>query len=464
VKQPDKVICMAIRRNGPPDKPFCVVDNEGNRIACHATEEAAQRQLSAIEAAKHARGDREDEFVTRLDFGRLGKAQRTPSGGVRVPAHLTRTGVFTYTKADGTPFRELRHPDEVFNPDSLASLAGAPVTDLHPGQMVAPSNWRNLSIGHVGERVDKKKGEKYDFVHAKLFIQDEKAIAAVEKGDRQEISMGYTCRLEMTPGEHNGEKYDAVQRTIRYNHAAIGPIQWGRAGAEVGLRLDSLNHCTLPATPDNKPEEKVMKTIRIDGRDYEVGSDEHLAKLDEIRVTEVTAIQAKFDEASGQLAAVTKERDELLAKLDKATSQEHIDSLVSSRVELHTKARTILGPEEKLDGLTERAVMIRALRKFDAESPFEDEDEEEKKDSRFSNDYIRGMFEHTVKIAARTDSVDSPLDAAHRAAGDTGPKPPPASADAPHQKDKFDAKGARKDFMRRTEDAWKQPLSASKDN
>jgi hypothetical protein len=141
-------------------------------------------------------------LVERLDFGRLGKAERTPSGGVKVPANLTRIGVFSYSLPDGSVRRELRHPDEVFAADSLATLAGAPVTDLHPSKPVRPSNWRKLSIGHVGESVERDD----KFVSAPLMIQDAEAIAAVERADRKEISCGYVCDLDATPGEFNGER------------------------------------------------------------------------------------------------------------------------------------------------------------------------------------------------------------------------------------------------------------------
>ena len=124
--------------------------------------------------------------VTRLDVGKLGKAKRTPTGGLRVPANLTRVGVIEYVYPNGSVVRELRHPDEVFNMDSLATLAGAAVTDEHPPEMVSPENWREVSVGHVGEAV-KADGS---FVSAELSIEDAEMIAAIERGDRAEVSCG----------------------------------------------------------------------------------------------------------------------------------------------------------------------------------------------------------------------------------------------------------------------------------
>jgi hypothetical protein len=177
----------------------------------------------------------------RFDTGVLDKAERTPQGGLRVPAFVTRTGIFEYKLADGTIQREYRPEEEVFHADALATLEDAPVTDLHPTSFVNPSNYRNLERGHA-----RNVARKDEFVSATLVIQDADMVRAIEAGERSEISLGYTCDLDLTPGEFNGEKYDAVQRNIRNNHVAVGPEKWGRAGAEVRMRLDR-NGNALPA-------------------------------------------------------------------------------------------------------------------------------------------------------------------------------------------------------------------------
>src|SRR5690606_28507268 len=49
----------------------------------------------------------------------------------------------------------------------------------------------------------------------------------IESGERKEISLGYKCQLDPTPGTWNGESYDAVQKNIVVNHVALGPKGWG---------------------------------------------------------------------------------------------------------------------------------------------------------------------------------------------------------------------------------------------
>ncbi|MDP3278282.1 MAG: DUF2213 domain-containing protein [Deltaproteobacteria bacterium] len=162
--------------------------------------------------------------------------ERTPSGGVRLSAAITKAGVLTYRDTTGREWRELRPASEVFAEDSLRTLRGAPVTDLHPTKLVTPETWRELSVGHVGDDIAREDA----LVVASVLVQYAAEIARIEAGERKEISAGYVCEVDETPGiTAEGERYDRVQRAIRYNHAALGPSGWGRAGADVSLRLDA---------------------------------------------------------------------------------------------------------------------------------------------------------------------------------------------------------------------------------
>src|SRR5678816_252445 len=106
---------------------------------------------------RHIRCDDSSERATRslrFDVGVIGKLEKTPTGGVRVPARVTRTGVFPYMRADGSIQREYRPASEVFKADSLASLADAAVTVEHPTEgVVTPETFRQLAAGYVREGV-----------------------------------------------------------------------------------------------------------------------------------------------------------------------------------------------------------------------------------------------------------------------------------------------------------------------
>lgn len=186
----------------------------------------------------------------RLDFAPITGAQLTTTGALRIEASLGRVGVCVYRPAPGVERRELRPPDEVFRADSMGTLAGAVVTDLHPPReegWITPSTWRKHAIGFVGDHV-RQDGK---VLRGSVTVQDEAAIGLIRSGQRREISPGYICQnIDPTPGRWDGneygphvkggEPYDFVQRGIVYNSVGIGPRGWGRQGSEVALRLDSL--------------------------------------------------------------------------------------------------------------------------------------------------------------------------------------------------------------------------------
>ena len=47
----------------------------------------------------------------------------------------------------------------------------------------------------------------------------------VKDGRSRELSCGYYCDLDETPGEYEGQRYDARQRNIRGNHLALVEVQ-----------------------------------------------------------------------------------------------------------------------------------------------------------------------------------------------------------------------------------------------
>lgn len=299
--------------------------------------------------------------VKRFDAGRLDKAERTPQGGLRIPARPTRVGVFEYRNADGSIRREYRPEEEVFHPDSLRSLAGAPVTDLHPKEQVNPDNWRNLAVGHVSETV----GRDGMYVDAPLLVQDAGTIRLIETGERKELSCGYECDIDPTPGVWNGQVYDVKQVKITYNHVAIGPEGWGRQGATVAIRLDSGDAVQVQSQPEAK--EETMKTVRIDGVDYEVGSEAHLQavekrhKAQEAKVaeqaTQIASVTAEREREKGRADAAEKTSGELTVKLKEATDPKTMATKIKARADMTDKLRQIYrARNKKFDAAAEAAV------------------------------------------------------------------------------------------------------------
>lgn len=146
---------------------------------------------------------------------------------------ISRTGVQEYYGEEcgldqfaGQKIPVLRADADVFDPASLASFEGMPVTDEHPDEEVTAENVRGYIMGTV-RNVRRGDGEDSDKVLADLVIYDKDLVAEIQGGKR-EVSCGYSCTYE-TAGD--GTVY---QRMIRGNHVAVVPA--GRAGGEVAIR------------------------------------------------------------------------------------------------------------------------------------------------------------------------------------------------------------------------------------
>lgn len=369
--------------------------------------------------------------VRRADSSAIQNFQVTPQGFLKIPANLTRVGVLVYRRADGSEFRELRHPDEVFKADSLASLAGAPLTDLHPSEFVGPENVRNLQRGFVGSDV-RQDG---NHVAAHVIVQDAETIKAIKEGRRKELSPGYTCKIDATPGEWNGERYDGRQIDIQYNHLAVGPQGWGRSGSSVALRLDDSGKELTPAEgsvihfdgwPTGPEDQTNMKTIRIDGKDHQV---------DEASAGAIETLIAQRDSAKAEADKATARLDSMIAEEPK-----RIAAAVQARVAVLKAAEKILGSEVKLDGKTDREIMIDVATKV--HGAFEHKDR--------SDDYVQARFDAAVNAFAKTPQT-SELDAFKGKDGTTETQHTDAS-------DKDEVEEARKRHREFSANAWKQNL------
>lgn len=255
------------------------------------------------------------QVVQRFDFSQINRnVKKTPQGFLRIPAFLTRTGIFEYVRSDGSVIREYRPSEEVFKIDSLQTFSGAPVTDLHPeinGEPVAvdPTNAKRLQVGFVGETI-KQDGE---FVSATLTITDQAMIQAIERGERKEISNGYSCSIEQTPGEYKGQRYDCIQRNIIGNHVAIGPRDWGRAGPQVSLRLDSQDaylksihtENSMQGEQDSKLEHADVKQDTKPVEHFERTIADLQARLDAAQ-TEIEALKQSKEDAAKEASALAK--------------------------------------------------------------------------------------------------------------------------------------------------------------
>lgn len=338
--------------------------------------------------------------VSRLDIGRLGQVERTPQGGIRVPAYLSRIGVQEYTRDDGTIQREYRPEEEVFSDASIQSAVDAVVTDFHQG-MVNPANYREVTVGHVsGLPMPARDG---DYLAAQMVILDANEIARIDAGERVENSCGYDCTLDFTPGvTPNGEAYDCVQRGITINHVALLPRGFGRAGEAVQLRLDAKNArvmrldgngnavpLTAPAAKDNsmtvkRKDEGEVPPVDPAKTDAEVcamcgapcdAEGKYVAPAAPTADADAACAEPKMDALRKEVATLQAKLDAANEKLVAKNDSKGGSDAARARASIERTALKVGVPEAKLDSLDDgalkREVIARVYpqRKLDGREP-----------------------------------------------------------------------------------------------
>lgn len=247
----------------------------------------------------------------RYDSIPLGDTYFTEEGFLVDRPILTTCGIFEYRRPDGTIRRELRIPDEVFDKESLATYKGKPVVITHNAGLITKDNVDAAGIGTI-------LSEGYqdgDNVRAEIVIHD---TDAMRRYKMTELSLGYKLTLDETPGEWNGQPYDAVQRNIRINHLAL--VDEARAGDEACLNVrldnkdknlltggrrvmpDTIKDNTQPSAEENEKENE--DALNTEQTEAETPSPAPAAKSPSDKLQE---IRGREDERNAQIAPATLE-------------------------------------------------------------------------------------------------------------------------------------------------------------
>lgn len=275
-----------------------------------------------------------------FDRGTLGKAVRLPGGGLGIPARVARSGIQEYIR-DGKTVYEYRPPEEVFAPESLASLESAAVTIGHTSGMVTPENWQGTAKGFVRRITGRETVDGDEFITANLAVLSADALKEItDTKALTECSCGYDAEVINEPGiTPDGRRYDSIQRNIRYNHVALLPPNTARAGVNARLLLD-----------------KREMAIKFDGKDFDTAKPEDLGALQ----ATLSGFEVKFSEAQKSLG----EAQARLVKAD-ARNTELIAELpgkIETELKFRDRIRPVLGKEYKFDGKSRREVQVDAIK------------------------------------------------------------------------------------------------------
>lgn len=166
----------------------------------------------------------------------LARAVYHPNGWVDAPGSLPIVGTFPYPEF-GTV--EYVPPETAHDPASLATLRGIPLTIDHPAGMVTADNARDLTHGWVLDYAPTPDG-----VSVVVRLASSEAIKAARDGGMDQLSLGYDCQVDETPGvDPSGTPYTGIQRGRVYNHLA--EVGLARVGGGARLRFDAMKHAKL---------------------------------------------------------------------------------------------------------------------------------------------------------------------------------------------------------------------------
>lgn len=240
---------------------------------------------------------------------------------------ISKEGVFEYSGAQigltgedaHRIFKVYRPASELADPECIESFKLLPFVDEHAmlGSEelgLTPAERKGIQ-GYIGEQV------YFDppYLRGNIKILSESAKRLINEGKR-ELSPGYRCVYELTPGVFEGQNYDAVQRRIRGNHLAL--VQEGRTGPDVAV-LDKMTF-----TIDAKELAAMADEMNPAGGDNDARLKELIDEL-KTRLGDQEKLRAMLKEAGLKLDSDDESEGELLKE---AGDVEEVEAVIDEEV------------------------------------------------------------------------------------------------------------------------------------
>jgi hypothetical protein len=301
-----------------------------------------------------------------LVFDAKADVRYTGDGYMTAFPRVARTGIQLYYGSElglkGQDAKKVmkvyRSPEQVFHKDAMTSFAHRPFTDDHPPVQVTAENWKQYATGQSGAEVA-RDGE---FIRVPMVLMDAAAIKKFKDG-KVEISMGYDCEIDFTPGTTPaGEAYDAVQKNPRGNHYAV--VDAARGGSKLRIG-DAAGKVNASAYADGL---RAIMDGKVDRGDYASFADgtisgyladkEYPFILKDGKVSLAALRGIKVDAIVKGDADVLTAVDTMLSQIDGTTTSAVNDGQQES---LTMKVITIDGVPCQVDNDQTAAVIQRAL-------------------------------------------------------------------------------------------------------
>lgn len=274
----------------------------------------------------------------RCDFIEVRAVIDPNTGSLICSGTIARAGIQEYKTANGSVIREFRPPDEVEK--SAPGFNEKIVTLDHPPTMV---NASNSKIYFRGFTTASEYCRATSLVNARLVISDQTAIDAASSTHKQ-LSNGYECDIDVTPGEWQGQKYDQIQRNIRGNHIAL--VERARAGEVARLHLDSEDGVDVDLAHSLRFDSEDMGLIVVpaEGTGNSKKRNDAKQKSAESMKTTIRLDNSEWEVENPALAtavqATVKQRDEALTRND---------SLLAEKKQLELQVQALTAENETYD-------------------------------------------------------------------------------------------------------------------
>lgn len=290
---------------------------------------------------------------------------KTPEGYLTGKLCVTGAGVFRYLDDDRKFVGRLRSVDEVKK--ATDSINCKPVTLRHPSTPVSLDNVDQYQVGMSANDAS------FDGLNnwVTVTVTNKDAVEAIERGEVKAISMGYRCDVVDNAGVWQGSKHEQEQRDMVYNHIAL--VREGRAGDQVKFMVgdsaeaeDFFDFAPEEGNPEkkkghedgadpsgknvvvndgdrnfHKQKEQSMKTIQLDGVDYQADEKviEALQAAQEdasTKLEEIHTVLAANDELERQVADLQEQLEEAKGEIDESL----IDEAVNAKLAILDTARS----------------------------------------------------------------------------------------------------------------------------
>ena len=245
-----------------------------------------------------------------------------------------------------------RSADDVFDPQSLATIIGKPVVIDHPHNAVTPDNYNELSVGAA---LNPRRGQvpNDDLLLADFLIMNKESIPLVRQ--RQEstrpfqVSCGYDAAYDQLEPGH------VKQYNIVFNHVAL--VDSARCGPR----------CTI-GDSQTVEEEKHM-TIKERLKKLFADKDERgfTAALDEINEQPVSLTTDQIKAVAKLVHDASKEEEEEKEKHTKDHGKDCDCAKCKDRKTMDAIAKDVKDIGDKVSGLDARMKKIEDAEKEEAE-------------------------------------------------------------------------------------------------